>query len=88
MHALFAARFSPDGWAVDVSERASQAVFVYLTGRAGRIACAYGAEVERSRQKASQLQATSAQLADQILLLKEMGCRIESLIGQVSAINL
>ena len=86
--ALFSARFNLEGWAADLSDRASQAVFVYLTARGSRIVSAYAAEVEKSRRESSTLQGQSEQLGDQILFLKDLSRRIESLIGQVQTINL
>ncbi len=86
--ALFSSRFNVEGWAVDLSDRASQAVFVYLTARGSRIVSAYTAELEKSRRQTLNFQGQIEQLSDQILFLKDLSRKIESLIGQVQTINL
>lgn len=85
---LFSGRFNPEGWAIDVSERASQAVFVHLAARSSRIIAAYAGEVEKSRRERARLQESAEQINDQILFLKDTSRRIELLIGQVTAISL
>ncbi len=88
LQSLFAGRFNLEGWAVDLSDRASQAVFVYLSARSSRIVSAYAGEVEKSRRESASLQGSSEQLSDQILFLKDLSRRIETLIGRVQTINL